>query len=182
MSKINKNKSGLFNSLVWRIGIVFLAILLVLSSVYVYIAAWTAEMYYQEAVQKLGAEIAPHIASENECFINGVANEEVLKGVFHDVMIINPSIEVYLLDKDGKILTYYAPNKKIVMDHIPLEPVIEFTKTGGSKMVMGHDPKNEHAEKTFSAAKVYEGSVHMGYIYVILEGEEYARTCGCCLS
>lgn len=173
MSKITKKRSGLFNSLVWRIGIVFLAILLTLSAVYVYIAAWTAEMYYQEAVQKLGAEIAPHIASGNNCFVNGEANEEVLKEVFHNVMVINPSIEVYLLDKDGKILTFYAPNKKVIMKYIPLEPVLEFIKTGGSKMVMGHDPKNEHAEKTFSAAEVYEGSVLMGYIYVILEGEQY---------
>lgn len=173
MSKINKKRSGLFNSLVWRIGIVFLAILLTLSAVYVYIAAWTAEMYYQEAVQKLGAEIAPHIASGNNCFINGEANEEVLRDVFHDVMVINPSIEVYLLDKEGKILTFYAPNKKVVLEYIPLDPVNEFIKTGGSKMVMGHDPKNEHAEKTFSAAEVYEDSVLMGYIYVILEGEQY---------
>lgn len=173
MSKINKKRSGLFNSLVWRIGIVFLAILLTLSAVYVYIAAWTAEMYYQEAVQKLGAEIAPHIASGNNCFINGEANEEVLRDVFHDVMVINPSIEVYLLDKEGKILTFYAPNKKVVLEYIPLDPVNEFIKTGGSKMVMGHDPKNERAEKTFSAAEVYEDSVLMGYIYVILEGEQY---------
>jgi len=35
------------------------------------------------------------------------------------------------------------------------------------------DPKNEHVEKTFSAAKVYEGDVQRGYIYVILGGEEY---------
>lgn len=76
MSKIIKNRSGLFSRLVWRIGILFLAILLTLSAVYVYIAAWTAEMYYQEAVQKLGAEIAPHIAYENNCFVNGEANEE----------------------------------------------------------------------------------------------------------
>ncbi len=172
--KGNKNKrTALFGSLVWRIGIVFLSILLLLSAVYVYIAAWTAEMYYQEAVQKLGADIAPHIAKENQCFVNGEANEEVLKQVFHDVMIINPSIEVYLLDLNGKILTYYAPDKKIVMDHIPLEPVNEFIETGGGKMVMGHDPKNEQAEKTFSAAEVYEDSVHKGYIYVILEGEQY---------
>ena len=94
MSKIVKNRSGLFSSLVWRIGIVFLAILLILSAVYVYIAAWTAEMYYQEAVQKLGAEIAPHIASENDCFVNGEANEEVVKDVFFNVMVINSSIEV----------------------------------------------------------------------------------------
>ena len=38
---------------------------------------------------------------------------------------------------------------------------------------MGVDPKNEHGEKTFSAAEVYEGNILRGYIYVILGGEDY---------
>ena len=71
-------------------------------------------MYFQEASQKLNAEVAPHIAGENKCFINGEVNEEILKEVFHSVMVINPSIEVYLLDTGGKILTYFAPDKSPV--------------------------------------------------------------------
>ncbi len=70
-------------------------------------------MYFQEANQKLNADIAPHIANENQCFINGKVNEDVLKNVFHNIMVINPSIEVYLLNNEGKILSYYAPEKQI---------------------------------------------------------------------
>jgi signal transduction histidine kinase len=88
-------------------------------------------------------------------------------------MVINPSIEVYLLDTDGKILTYFAPDKEVKLDRIPLEHVQEFLEVGASSFVMGVDPKNEHAEKAFSAAKVYEGDIHRGYIYVILGGEDY---------
>jgi len=44
-------------------------------------------MYFQEAGQKLNAEVAPHIAAENKCFVNGEANEEALKEVFHSVMV-----------------------------------------------------------------------------------------------
>ncbi len=67
----------------------------------------------------MNAEVAPHIAAENQCFINGKANDEALKEVFHDVMVINPSIEVYLLDTEGKILTYFAPNKEIILEYVP---------------------------------------------------------------
>ena len=88
-------------------------------------------------------------------------------------MVINPSIEVYLLDTEGKILTYFAPNKEVKLDHVHLEPINEFLEVGTSTFVMGVDPKNEHVEKTFSAAKVYEGDVHRGYVYVILGGEDY---------
>jgi signal transduction histidine kinase len=167
------SKAGFFSSLYWKISITFLAILLVLSVVYLYIAAFTAEMYFQEASQKLNAEIAPHIASENQCFINGKANEKALQSIFHNVMVINPNIEVYLLDTKGNILTYYAPNKTINLKRVPLEPVREFIKNRGQSFTLGIDPKNEHAEKVFSASEVFENGRLMGYIYVILGGEEY---------
>jgi signal transduction histidine kinase len=168
-----KKQNRFFNSLYWKIGITFLVILILLSAVYLYISVFTAEMYFQEANQKLNAAIAPHIASENQAFIDGKANEEILKNVFHDVMVINPSIEVYLLDADGKILTYYAPDKKIKIESVPLEHIKEFIKTSGEEFVLGVDPRHPEAEKVFSAASVYEEGKLMGYIYVILASEEY---------
>lgn len=171
-----KKQIRFFNSLYWKIGLTFLLILILLSGVYLYISVFTAEMYFQEANQRLNAEIAPHIASENKCFIDGKANEEVLKSVFHDVMIINPSIELYLLDTEGKILTFFAPGKELLTDHIPLDPVKEFVETKGEKFVIGFDPKNPQAEKVFSAAPVYEDDVLMGYIYVVLASEEFINT------
>ncbi len=168
-----KRKNRFLTSIFWKISAIFLLTLLVLSVVYLYISVYTAEMYFQEAGQKLNAEVAPHIAAENKCFINGETNEEVLKEVFHDVMIINPSIEVYLLNTEGKILTYFAPDKVIKLDYVPLDPIKEFIEVGTSTFVMGVDPKNETVMKGFSASEVYENSVLMGYMYVILGGEEY---------
>jgi len=173
MKKNQKRKNNFFTSIFWKISAIFLLTLLVLSTIYLYISVYTAEMYFQEASQKLNAEVAPHIAAENKCFINGEANEEALKEVFHDVMIINPSIEVYLLNTEGKILTYFAPDKVIKLDYVPLDPIKEFIEVGTSTFVMGVDPKNETAMKGFSAAEVCEDSVLMGYMYVILGGEEY---------
>jgi signal transduction histidine kinase len=173
MKKNQKRKNRFLTSIFWKISAIFLLTLLVLSVVYLYISVYTAEMYFQEAGQKLNAEVAPHIAADNKCFVNGEANEEALKEVFHSVMIINPSIEVYLLNTEGKILTYFAPDKVIKLDYVPLDPIKEFIEVGTSTFVMGVDPKNEKVMKGFSAAEVYEDSVLMGYMYVILGGEEY---------
>ena len=171
---VSKSKKyGFFSSLYWKIAVIFLFALIIISIVYLYIAAFTAEMYYQEASQRLNAEVAQHIADEHQFFVNGKANQEALKKIFHDIMIINPSIEIYLLDTDGKILSYFAPNKEVKLERVPLEPIEEFLDVGASSFVMGADPKNEHIEKTFSAANVFEGNIHRGYIYVILGGEEF---------
>ncbi|MCW8822861.1 MAG: HAMP domain-containing histidine kinase [Ignavibacteriaceae bacterium] len=173
MEKPKQKKYSFFSSLYIKIAAIFLIALIIVSAVYLYIAAFTAEMYYQEASQRLNEQVAEHIAEENQFFVNGKANQEALKIIFHNIMVINPSIEVYLLDTEGKILTYFAPNKEVKLKYVPLEPIHKFLEAGGSSFVMGADPKNEHVEKSFSAAKVYEGSIFRGYIYVILEGEEF---------
>lgn len=172
-SKKHSILNKFFHSLFWKISATFLLILIVLSTIYLYISVHTAEMYFQEANQKLDAEIAPHISSENQCFINGKANGDVLKKVFHNVMIINPSLEVYLLDKQGRILTYYAPNKTIKLTYVPLAPIKKFISNTDRPFVLGNDPKNPDKFKAFSAAPVFENNELKGYIYVILGGEEY---------
>lgn len=171
----NKKFRSFFSSLRWKIGALFLLILILLSAVYLYISVFTAEMYFQEANQKLNSEIAPHISNEHQCFVNGEVNESVLKKVFHDVMVINPSIEVYLLNTKGKILTYYAPEKVIKLNSLPLEPIEEYIQNGGKSFILGADPRNPGGEKAFSAARVYEDSEFCGYIYVVLESEEYTN-------
>ena len=76
LEKSKQKKYGFFSSLYWKIAAVFLFALIIISVVYIYIAAFTAEMYYQEASQRLNQEVAQHIADENQFFINGETNQE----------------------------------------------------------------------------------------------------------
>jgi signal transduction histidine kinase len=130
-------------------------------------------MFFQETRQNLDADIAAHIAAENDCFMGDTANIESLKNVFHNIMIINPSIEVYLLDREGKILTYYAPNQEIQIDYVPLEPIKQFLANDDVEFIIGTDPKNPKKHKTFSAAEVYDDGLFKGYMYVILGSQEF---------
>ena len=50
-----------FSSLYWKISATFLALLLVLSAVYIYFIAFSAEMYFQEANQRLSVPIAQRL-------------------------------------------------------------------------------------------------------------------------
>ena len=170
---MKNNLKTFFNSLTWKIGSTFLLILMILSAVYLYIAVWTAEMYYQEAVQKMGSEIAPHIVDENQFFTKGEIDEKVLKNLFHEIMVINPSLEVYLLNTEGKILTYFAPDKNIIMESVDLEPIKQFVEDKGKKFVMGNNPRDPNAHSTFTAAEIHENGNLQGYLYIIISGEEF---------
>ncbi len=173
MIMMKNKKIKFFKSLKWKITALFLLLMFLLSVIYLYISVTTAEKYFQETSQKLNIELAKHISDEAQCFIDGNVNQDVLKNIFHNVMVINPSIEVYLLDTTGTILTYFALDKKIKLKKIPLEPINSFIKEKGENFILGQDPRNKDREKAFSAAKVFEGEKFMGYIYVILGGEEY---------
>ena len=133
----------------------------------------TAEMYFQETRQKLDVNIASHIASDNNFFSGDSMNLEVLKEVFHNVMVINPSIEVYLLDTTGTILSYYAPSQSVLLKSVPLNSIRKFIASKEENFLMGVDPKNPETRKAFSAAKVFDHGKFKGYIYVILGGQEY---------
>ncbi len=165
-----------FNSLFWKISAVFLFILLIISAVYIYISVETAEMYFQETRQHLDFRVAAHIAQDNTFFEGDSLNIDALKNVFHNVMVINPSIEVYLLDTKGNILAYYAPNRSVKINRVPLEPINEFIQSKSEKFLVGVDPKSPGVKKAFSAAKVFEHGRFRGYIYVILGGQEYENT------
>jgi signal transduction histidine kinase len=144
-----------------------------MSIVYIYISVTTAQMYFQETRQKLNNNIAQHIVSDNKIFMDDTVNTSALKQVFHNVMVINPSIEVYLLNTEGKILAYYAPNQIVKLKQVPLEQINNFIASNDNRFLLGIDPKNPDKQKAFSAAKVYYHGEFKGYIYVILGGKEY---------
>lgn len=162
-----------FNSLFWKISAVFLLILLVISAVYIYISVNTAEMYFQETRQKLDIKIASHISGEAEFFKGDSVNYNAMKNVFHNVMVINPSLEVYLLDTMGNILAFDADSSKVKLKKLPLDPIQKFISSEKETFFLAPDPKIPGKEKPISAAKVYSNGKFKGYIYVILGGQEY---------
>ncbi len=148
-------------------------ILAVLAVVYVYVTAFTADMYFQEATQRLNAMVAPYIAREIHPLVDGKIDRGALNRIFDAAMILNPSVEVYLLDSLGNVLAYAAPDSVIRRRTVRLAPVESFLREKGKTFVMGDDPRSAAGEKAFSAAAIGDEKSPRGYLYVILGGEEY---------
>ena len=160
-------------TLYWRISAAFLVMLALVGLAYVFITTYTSGIYFQHVNQRLNRNAATNIVTHSALFKNGKVDDTSLAEIFHDVMIINPSLEVYLLDTGGKILSFYAPAKKIALNHISLLPVREFINKEGKQFVTGDDPRNPGVQKVFSAAPVVSNGTLAGYIYVVLASEEY---------
>jgi len=100
-------------------------------------------------------------------------NREALEEIFHMLMVINPSVEIYLLDPTGKILAFSAPKGKVRRAHVNLKPVNKWLAGEMKIPFLGDDPRDPAGKKVFTAARIPDRGKLQGYLYVILSGEAY---------
>ena len=86
---------------------------------------------------------------------------------------MNPSVEVYLLDDSGRILSSSTALADVKLQAVDIRPIERYLATDGKQFTMGEDPKGLHKEKVFTATPFLMQGRRRGYIYVILGGEEY---------
>ena len=161
------------SKLYWKISVVFLVVIVALGGTYAIITANAVWSHFRESNQRLNVDVAAHIAKFTQPFINGSVNEAAMEELFHNVMVLHPSVEVYLLDTYGKILAYSAPDSVIKADQVSLAPLKAFIASEGKDFVEGDDPRHPGAHKVFSAAPIVKNEQLLGYIYVVLLGDKY---------
>ena len=159
--------------LLLRLALFFFTFLLIYSLVIGFVFVKSTVNYEREVKQKLNKDIAEAIVKDASPFLDGKLNESTMQDLLHYLMAVNPSIEIYVLDQAGKILTYVAPHKVVKLEKVSTQPIIEFIRTKGDKFVEGDDPRNPNKSKVFSAAEIVEDGTLLGYVYVILASQEY---------
>jgi len=163
----------MFNSLYAKIAAGLSALFFVVGLIFIGVTVFATDMYQQEVNQKLNTGLARQIVKERILMEDGRINQAALKEIFHMLMVINPGIEIYLLDVDGNILTFSAPPDSVKRSKVDLTPVKQWLAGNLIPPVQGEDPKNLIGKKVFSAAPIERNGTLEGYLYVILGGEEY---------
>jgi two-component system, OmpR family, sensor kinase len=163
----------MLRTLYGKLAAVLLGLLCLIGILYILLTLFTTRMYVQEVSQKLNLTLAAHLASEKILMKQGQINQEALEEVFHMLMVINPSIEIYLLDPNGSILAFSAPPGKVERKQVSLHPLKKFLQGGAALPILGDDPRGLNRKKVFSAAPISVDDQLEGYLYVILGGEEY---------
>lgn len=143
---------------------VFTAILLICSS----------RAYQQEVAQVMHKDLAAHVVGHYLLFEHGSPNLDQAKSTFHDLMILGPNFEFYLLDTSGRIVAYSTDPAKIKRQTVNLSPINTYLNKGQiENTVYGDDPRNLDREKVFSVAPIMHKGQLQGYLYVILGSEIY---------
>jgi signal transduction histidine kinase len=133
----------------------------------------STRLYYEEITQRLNASIAMYVTGEMQLIEDGAVNEDALTLLAQRAMIINPTVEVYLLGTDGRILAHAMPPESIQSDQVALEPVQKLMGGETEMPLRGTDPRNTDRQKIFSAHPVMHNDVLQGYLYAILGGQKY---------
>lgn len=170
--------------LIKKLLLVFGVIILLMGVSYIFITGYYANKYNKATIQQVNANVANHVIEEkfsnaSPFLKDGTVNKPLFGDLMHDMMAVNRSIEVYLLDDLGEIL--YS----VVLDHsdnspstsVALAPIRKFIATKGSIYIEGDDPRNPQEQKIFSAAS-YNVDGRKGFVYIILAGKDFQSISG----
>jgi two-component system OmpR family sensor kinase len=163
----------MFRSLYSKLAAGLAGLFFVVGLSFVGVTIFSTEMYQREVNQKLNSKLAEQIVNEKLLMKDNRVNQEALEEIFHMLMVINPSIEIYLLDSEGRILAYSAPKGKVERERVDLGPVRRWLGGDMTIPLLGDDPRDPERKKVFTAARIPEQGKLEGYLYVILGGEIY---------
>ena len=170
-------------SLSRRIAVAFALLLLVFTTMVGILWRYAAIEQEQETLQRLSYGLARHIIEHWPQVVRpaGDSTERAERDeLLNMLMVVNPGIEVYILDAEGRVTAYLGDPKSVLTPQIDLAPVRAFL-AGAPLPLRGTDPKVPSSQKIFSAGMFPprpDDTKPPGYLYVVLEGEARAQVAG----
>ncbi|CAI8925792.1 ATP-binding protein [Pseudomonas sp. IT-P176] len=157
-----------------RLSLVFALLLLICSGSSVWMQVRANQMHELEVVQGLSRDLAQHIARDTQLMDANGLKPEALRGLFSQLMLVNPSVEVYLLDNQGRVIGDAAPEGHLRREQVDLAP-LQRLLNDETLPILGDDPRSLDGRKVFSAAPLKVNGQQAGYLYVVLLSEERDR-------
>jgi len=159
-------------TLTQRLSLVFAVLLLICSGTSAWLQVRSNRMHELEVVQGLSRDLAAHIARDTQLMDADGLKPDAVRNLFSQLMLVNPSVEVYLLDIDGRVVGNAAPSGHLLRDKVDLAPIRRFL-AGFMLPILGDDPRSVDGRKVFSAAPLTAGGQQIGFLYVVLLGEAH---------
>ena len=162
----------MFHTLYAKLSLALFLLFLLVGGAFFISSMYSAYMYQQEVVQRLNKDLAMYIVDEHVQIDDGKVDDDRLKALFHTVMVINPSLELYLLNNDGAVMSYSAELEKVERKKVSLLPIQAMMNGEQNMPILGDDPKSIDTSKAFSVSPIISQGKQYGYIYAVLGSEQ----------
>ncbi|WP_180700017.1 sensor histidine kinase [Pseudomonas crudilactis] len=161
-------------NLTQRLSVVFAVLLLVCCGTSAWLQVRSSQMHELEVVQGLSRDLAQHIAHDTVLMDSNGLMPGAVRELFSQLMLVNPSVEVYLLDTEGRIVGNAAPEGRMRRQQVNLAPIRQLLDDQPLP-ILGDDPRSVDGRKVFSAAPLQVNGKAAGYLYVVLLSEAHDR-------
>lgn len=159
-----------------RLALILLSMFIVLGAILFWLYENSTQTLQQETSQKLHLHLAEYLVQDIALFHAEKLDHDSVKEAFSKVMMLDPATELYVVDPEGKVLAYDAPEEKIKYRTISLRPIEKFLDSLKNKEalpILGDDPRSKK-QKIFSVAPIYtKDHTLLAYLYIIINGEAY---------
>jgi signal transduction histidine kinase len=123
----------------------------------------------QEINQKLYRSLASRLINEHILAEHDRADLGAVQRVFDRIRVVNPRIDVYLLDEAGHVVAASGQNA-LKRASVDLGPVRRFLAGDDELPIVGDDPSDSSRKRVFSVAPVPLAGNARGYLYLVLRG------------
>ena len=163
-------------SLYAKLALTLIALLFVTAIVYSAISYSLTRQRIMGDLQRENAQLAGNLVTEIPQTLAGDIDRQYIEQLFHLMVIVNPDVELYLLDMEGVITSTSVDETTLVTKQISLKPLREFLQSDSSRFpLFAQDPREPDRPVTFSVARLLAGERALGYLYVTLRGEDHQR-------
>ena len=158
-----------------RLFLSFAVLLVIVMGAVLVLFEYSVNAHHEESTQLLHQELAQYIVDHNLPLLKqGEMEPAAVKSLFSALMMTSPATELYILDPDGKVVSYDAEPGVVKRLYVDMAPLQQYLSGTAQFPVKGDDPRSLGEQKIFSVAPIAnkQGQAE-GYLYIILGGQEY---------
>jgi signal transduction histidine kinase len=163
----------LLRTLYARLALGLFLLLLVIGTLFSALSFYSVREYSAAVNHQLNRDLASRLVADRNLVSGDQINHRELERLFDLYMSINPSIEIYLLDLQGQIISFSANPDKIKRNQVSLQPIQTLLSNPDVYPLPGDDPRSHDRRKVFSVTPVPSADKPSGYLYVVLRGQQY---------
>lgn len=162
-------------SLYLRLGLILCTLFAVVALSFIAILAYLSNSLIDEQSQKINEDLAMYMVREHHAIGSNTLDVSGMATLFGYVAIVNPMVDAYLLDPQGRILAHSMGIDKLQRNSVRLEPVIAYLQKQRALPIEGDNPRDADHKHVFSVAPILSAGNTIGYIYVVLARNPLSR-------
>lgn len=161
-----------------RITLVVLLLLALMGATLLGLARHYSMQSALEATQRLNLDLAQYIVEHQPRSLiaaDGEPESELMQTMATQVMMINPAVEVYLLDAQARVIGHALDESVplgLRVDPGPIRALVGLGRAAPKLPLFGDDPRRPGQANIISVASITRDDAVAGYLYVVLQGRD----------